>query len=417
MNIVTSYLQNKAYDSREAYKQNTKEILHKIKEAKDINDNDRRNNVRTLLIRLYDDLMKNIKATIKDSGAINDDPIEGILAIADTCIEEQKENRKGQDSNFKLENDLYHILNENADAGINSDDNYKAKVNAFYSLCTKHRRIKDFKKFKELLEKRNDKVDEDEIFQIMQAYYLIQETANDFAPKEALRYWNGMISEEYKRLPAFTQIYTETVVLYIETAKDEVPDKATLLQEADCLIRDAIKMREYAKFYSTRGRIYCCNDEFDKGIAEVRMAIEAEDSCREDYTSRINEYQTLISRFQRKKDEKELREEAKKIKTELEKSKTNYISILGFFSGIMTLIIGGINTVQRQCSINDSLQLLLGITGMIIISFGSLNLMLVRRDEKRINKYSDWTLIVIGACLFVILFLIRILHESFAMHN
>lgn len=72
-------------------------------------------------------------------------------------------------------------------------------------------------------------------------------------------------------------------------------------------------------------------------------------------------------------------------------------------------LIGGINLVNVQSTIDNSLQLLMGLAGLIIISFGSLNLMLVRRDEKSINKYSDWTLVIIGACIFVLLFVVRIL--------
>lgn len=400
------------FKTREAYKQKTKDFLRIIKEESD--DDKRKMAIRGLLVRLYDDLMKNIENAQTSEGAINDDAIEGILAIADTCIEEQNDKRKHQDVDVKLEKDLYDILQDDGMKSLSKEESVRARVNALYCLCTKHRRIKEYRKFNELVRARHDEVGRDEIFKIMKAYYLIQETADDFDPKEALKYWKKNISKKYKRLPAFTQIYTETVVLQCETTNEQDSD---LLKESESLIEEAIKMREYPKFYSTRGRIYCCMGEYDMGIKEVRRAIEAEDSDREDYTSRINEYQVLISRFQRKRDEKELIEQAKGIQSELEKSKTNYINILGFFCAVMALIIGSIDVVKERMSMIDSLQLLMGFAGVIIISFGSLNLMLARKDEKQAKRYSDWTLPVMGVCLLALSFLAKLLYKYLETNN
>jgi len=414
MDQIIQDISKHEYKNREAYTEDTKTFLNQIKE---IDENKRKDEVIKLLVKLYDDLMKSIEIGEKSSGAINDDAIEGILAIADICIEEQYEKKKHrhnkQEKDFKLEKDLYSILDDNNYKNLDKDEivyKDKARVNAFYSLCTKHRRLKEYVEFKELVHGSYGNVNENVIFKIMKAYYFIQETANDFDPKEALRRWKDEIAPIYKRLPAFTQIYTESVALLYETSDEQ---ESSLLKESEDLIKKAIKMRDYAKFYSTLGRIYCCKGEYDKGITEVRRAIEAEDSYREDYMSRINEYETLISRFQRKKDEKEL----KGIRAEMDKSKKDYVSILGFFSAVMALIIGFINVDIGQRPIIDSLQLLMGIAGMIIMSFGSLNLMLVRKDEKRTNKYPDWMLIVIGGFVFVLSFLARVVYKYLETNN
>ncbi|MBR2204642.1 MAG: hypothetical protein IJ914_10750 [Prevotella sp.] len=390
------------FKCRKDYKEETKSFLSKIKCVGEV---ERRNAIINLLVKFYDDLRDNVSNAEQpgsETGTINDDAIEGILAIADTCIKE--------DTN--LEKDLIAILQD-------KENNIKARVNAFYSLCTKYRRLKDFIHFRELVHGADGEVREDVIYNIMYAYFLIQETADDFDPNKALNYWNKMIPSIYKRLPAFTQIYTETVVLQCEnTDKKDTP----LLDEAENLINDAIKMRKYPKFYSTLGRIFCCMGKFDDGIVEVRRAIEFEESDRKDYMSRISEYQYIISCIQRKKDEAkmkaqaeviqaQMKDQAEKIQRELEKSKTDYASILGFISGIMALIIGTIDVSRHQMSLKDSLPLLMGIAGMIIVSFGSMNLMLVRRDEKRDNKYSDWTLIMIGGSVFVLSVIGRLLYN------
>lgn len=412
MNPLIKNIKKKQFEHREQYKIDTKDFLCQIKELYKDKDKERRATLSALLIRLYDDLMENINNSHQSSGAINDDAIEGILTIADTCIEEQNENKKTQKDeqkrDYKLEADLKHILYDKENEDI------KARVNAFYSLCTKYRRIKDYPDFKSLIEMREDKICQDEIFQIMQAYYYIQETSKDLDPKKALRYWKKDIVSKFKRLPAFTQIYTETVVLYCET--ENVNDEA-LLTESEVLINDAISMRGYAKFYSTLGRIYGCRGKYDDGISEVRKAIEEEDSKREDYLVRVNEYQAIISRLQRKKDEEALRKEAADIQAQMNRSQKDYIGILGFFSGVMALMIGTIEVAGGNGSMIDSLQLLMGIAGMIIISFGSLNLLLVRKDEKRNNQYPEWLLLVIGLCLFVLSFVARVLYKYLVTNN
>lgn len=410
MNAIISNIKNHQYESRQAYKEDTKKFLHQIK--KECNNDDRKDAIKVLLIKLYDDLAKSISNAQATTGAINDDAIEGILAIADTCIEEQKAKRKNSNLGGQLEKKLKEIL-ENQDPGnLSAEDNTKARVNAFYSLCTKHRRMKEYKAFQELTHNPKYEVGQDEIFRIMKAYYYIQETSKDFDPRKALIYWKNDISPDYKRLPAFTQIYTETVALHCETTREKGSEENNkLLDESLQLIEAAIKERKYAKFYSTRGRIYSCKGKYDMGIMDVREAIENEDSYREDYESRLNEYQTLISRFQRKKDEKELEEEATKIRAEMDKNKTEYISILGFFSAVMALIIGSIDIIKRQAEMMDSLQLLMGVAAMIIISFGSLNMILARNDEKNINKYPDWILLVIGGGLFILSFMVRLLYK------
>jgi hypothetical protein len=213
MNAIITEIQNHQYKNRDAYKQDTKDFLHRIREKCKGNDYDRINAVCELLVKLYDDLMESINNAPESEEAINDDAIEGILAIADTCIEEQNEQRRNPDLDVKLEKDLCDILNGHENEELNDKDIAKARVNAFYCLCTKHRRLKDYKKFKKLVDDCKYIIGQDEIFKIMEAYYYIQETANDFNPMKALKLWKDNISATCKRLPAFTQIYTETVVL------------------------------------------------------------------------------------------------------------------------------------------------------------------------------------------------------------
>lgn len=386
------------FNSREDYKHVTKEYLRQYKTQ---DDDTRREKLRVLLVRLYNDLKVCIDKGQQSDGAINDNSIEGILAIADTCIEEQNEHKKNPTAPHYLEEDLNTILKDAA-----HKEQMEARVNAFYSLCTKYRRAKEFDTFRLLVNSDYDEVNSDPIFTIMRAYYYIQVSAIDFDREKALGYWNNSIPKHYKRLPAFTQIYTETVVLTYELGKQK--DNSKLL-EAKRLLDDAIKMRKYAKFYSTRGRILCCEGQYEEAIKEVRLAIDNEDNNREDYMTRINEYEALISRFLLKLEGQDLRQQTNEIKDEMSKNKMEHIKVLGFFSAIIALIISTVNVSNKEMV--DALPMLIGLSGMIIISFGSLNMMLARKNEGRTGKYADWALLVIGIVIFALAFVARILFK------
>jgi hypothetical protein len=94
----------------------------------------------------------------------------------------------------------------------------------------------------------------------------------------------------------------------------------------------------------------------------------------------------------------------------MDKSKIDYISILGFFSAVMALIIGSTDIIKGQITMIDSLLLLMGFAGMIVISFGCLNMLLVRKEETRTNKYPEWLLLVIGGGMIVASLLMKVLY-------
>ncbi len=387
------------FNSREDYKKVTKDYLRHYKKQ---DDETRRETLRALLVRLYGDLKTQIDDGKDADGAINDDAIEGILAIADTCIEEQNEYRKNPAAIKHLEEDLIAIMKDS-----DHKEQMEARVNAFYSLCTKCRRAKEYNSFRQLVNANYDEVNNDPIFTIMTAYYYIQVSATDFNREKALDYWENSIPKHYKRLPAFTQIYTETVVLTYELTKQEDNSR---LQEAKELLNNAIKMREYAKFYSTRGRILCCEGQYEAAIKEVRRAIEKEDNNREDYMTRINEYEALISRFLLKLEAQDLRQKTNEIKAEMSNNKMEHIKVLGFFSAIMALIISTVNVSNSEMV--EALPILIGLSGMIIISFGSLNIMLARKSEEHQGKYADWLLLAIGFSVFVLAFVARMVFKA-----
>lgn len=226
-------------------------------------------------------------------------------------------------------------------------------------------------------------------------------------------------------MPAFIQIYTDTIALCAENnvkitnSKEEMD---MLLRDAAAKLKIAIEIRDYPKFWATLGRIEGCLQMYSKAVASMNEAITKENSARQDYAIRISEYQLTIMKIDNAKQNirmhemldamntnmltvdaqmKEIDVQKKKIeelKEEISKLKYDNLTFLGFFSSIIALIIGSINTMLSQTGINEKYQLLIAITGALILSFGSLNLIIGGAI------YKKNALIMFGIGFFLIVF-------------
>lgn len=273
------------------------------------------------LEKIYAELVKFEKV----GEAVNDTAVESVLALADK----------------DLVDDLTNILNDNhLSKGI--------RVIAFYTLCTRYRRMKEFTKFNNLLSDNYRIFKDEEIYKIQKAYFLITYSNNKSQLLEAFNSWE-YIDENYKRMPAFIQIYTDTVALCFENNLFDITKQKDheILLNAINLINIAIKNRDYAKFYATLGRLQNCNREYEKAIVNIYKAIDKETPERSDYAIRISEYQLIITKIEisnyaenKLQELQTYKEEIKEIKDEFAKSKYDNLSFLGFFSAVISLIIG-----------------------------------------------------------------------------
>ena len=137
----------------------------------------------------------------------------------------------------------------------------------------------------------------------------------------------------------------------------------------------------YAKFYSTKGRLFCLKELYDEADHYVNLAIEKEDSSRKDYAIRIGNYQAVLMRIQQQKNIQELRRElehhqsAQKEMFEQIKDKADEINgslmrnleYLGIFAGIISFTIGSLSLANGASKYS-----LIGAGALILILFGAL---------------------------------------------
>ena len=84
-------------------------------------------------------------------------------------------------------------------------------------------------------------------------------------------------------------------------------NKASLNQEewfnmGFIAVQKAIELEDsYAKFYSTRARLYSLIGEYDKALKDIKIAIDKEDSSNIDYSMRISTYLSQKMRIESEK--------------------------------------------------------------------------------------------------------------------
>lgn len=137
----------------------------------------------------------------------------------------------------------------------------------------------------------------------------------------------------------------------------------------------------YAKFYSTKGRLFCLKELYDEADHYVKLAIEKEDSRRMDYAIRIGNYQAVLMRIQQQKNIQELRrelehhqsaqqemfEQIKDKADEINGSLMRNLEYLGIFAGIISFTIGSLSLANGASKYS-----LIGAGALILILFGAL---------------------------------------------
>lgn len=345
--------------------------------------------LKKYLVEIYAEITKLEKV----GEAVDDSAVKSVLALADVNLIDK----------------LTQILTCN-------EEDHGVRVIAFYILCTRYRRMKEFTKFSNLLNEYDNIFKNEEIYKIQKAYFYITYFCDKNQLMKAFNSWE-YIDENYKKMPAFIQIYVDTVALCFENNLFDIKKQKDqeILVSAIELINIAIKNRDYAKFYATLGRLQNCNEEYDKAIMNINIAIDKEDVNRSDYAIRINEYELTIAKIKisnytdnklkeldkYKAELDKYKEELSEMKDEVAKSKYDNLSFLGFFSAVISMIIGTIQTTSSTVLV-EKYQVLIALAGTIIIAFGSLNLIMLKKDNLKYSVLTTLLMFVLGMSIIAV---------------
>ena len=141
------------------------------------------------------------------------------------------------------------------------------------------------------------------------------------------------------------------------------------LRIAESAVKRAIADRPgYAKFYCTYARVQCLLGQYENALENIALAVDKEDTTRNDYAIRIGSYESRGQQIRAKMQIEAIEHESRTAMGELEKqSMVKNMEFLGLFSGIVSFTIGSL-TISGAIA-DQSIQ---SAAGLIVVLMGAL---------------------------------------------
>ena len=310
-------------------------------------------------------------------------------AIVDYIKEIKNEEKDKIEKNFKK-------LIEGDGIDLSDDNDEKICYAAYCTLHTYYRRMRNHSKLEELDKKYSEKFKEHLSF----AHFKLLLSVDSSPLKvDELKL---MEAEESARLMSCHtgawHLLSDLVARYYEEQEDLSPEfikKDEWYKKGVRAVNKAIQYEnDYAKFYSTRGRLYCLVNEYDKALQDIKKAIDQEDSSNVDYSMRISRYLTLQLKFEAEKELYAMKKKYDSQMKNLEGLLYKNVEILGLFAGIVSFVIAGINIAGAfvEESFYYAAGLILIMFGGLLGTFYGLGIVLKGSMKFTSNKKSNITL-------------------------
>lgn len=141
------------------------------------------------------------------------------------------------------------------------------------------------------------------------------------------------------------------------------------LRMAESAVKKAIADRQgYAKYYCTYARIQSLLGQYENALENIALAVDKEDTTRNDYAIRIGGYESRGQQIRAKMQMEAIEHESRNAMEELEKqSMVKNMEFLGLFSGIVSFTIGSL-TISGAIA-DQSIQ---SAAGLIVVLMGAL---------------------------------------------
>jgi tetratricopeptide (TPR) repeat protein len=301
----------------------------------------------------------------------------------------------------EIEHELLKILESNQTSS-------KVSYNAFYCLCTYYRRRKDTSKYGELLELYKYLFSQNPTFNYLKSMFLMQR-GKESDINEAIILSRKAIKDVPNNV-GISHCYAEIIAEAFEESVLDLESDKIELDYAIELVQDILKeTSDYAKFYCTYGRLLALAGRYKEAKAEILIAIDKENSSKNDYALRIGEYQRYLIQITSKSySEKALHEfesyttkmdawnnemkdsiekSEEKIQNNIQSALNRNLEFLGFFAALVSFIIASVQLLTKA-SFQEAFKLILELGGMNIIVLSSFGIILHG------NKYIKRSIVV-----------------------
>jgi tetratricopeptide (TPR) repeat protein len=222
--------------------------------------------------------------------------------------------------------------------------------------------------------------------------------------------------EELPKHAGVIHNYVESIVIAKEHGYSL--SDVELLEAYEKLVQ-LISYSDYPKYFCTQGRFLAVMGKYAEAKVSISIAVDKEDSTREDYAIRINEYQSHLMRIQTmefksiieqelSKTKEDIREKKQELdsslriqREELDKQvqgiKSENLQTLGFFVAIISFTIGSINLLKERTFLESSFLILI-LTSSLTLAYVGFSLVF----QFNMKKGKQTAIISVLAVLIII---------------
>ena len=287
------------------------------------------------------------------------------------------------------------ILEGNAPGmdALSPEDHRDVRFGAFYVLCVYYRRQKEFSTLTKLVDSCGKDFSDELLYQFQKAVAMKSGFPTAQTLADAMDLFRDIMARQRAadNMPFFAQAYADTVACYYDELNPETlskDDRKTLNDAISMLYRATVIRSNYAKYYFTLAKLYRLTGDFELAKENIRKAIELEDSSQSDYALRINEFEILNSRIDLERAISDEVRELKKMqadfagmKNDIDKSKIDILSFLGFFTGIISFILGSFQ-LGESLEFSQRVQLMAVLLCCLMIAFSVFRLLIGQHKAK-----------------------------------
>lgn len=282
------------------------------------------------------------------------------------------------------------------------------RFNAYYTVLIFYRRHEKKKAFCQFANQYMDLFDEKGFDEsspinpycciISSLYHLYISEKNNTHIITALREAKRAL-EHLKNNSGVYQTYADIFAIALEYGRKFTEDEN---QFALDLIDKAILLKpEYAKYYSTKGRIKFYLGSYEESFQYIEKAIELEDKTKSDSIFRVSQYYYYLLDLKAKLIDLKAEKNTCKInqtlesyqknmeitldgyKNNIENIKSKYLEFLAFFAAILAFIISSIQVAQKAVDFKEAAALIMVLVGGLNIAFSLFRLLMGHNNNRK----------------------------------
>lgn len=276
------------------------------------------------------------------------------------------------------------------------------RFSVVYVLCKTYIELGEISNAIDVVEKYRDEFQDVPLYSILRGEILVQQGTQENADKALNSVWrayreNPDWSEIKKGVAAVIVGVLERDLKYNGYNKEIPTDRDSLLQKAKEAIEDAItEVPDHPEYLFIKGRVQALDGRFAAARQNIRRAIEHLSQRRVSYDKIHTQYRIELSNVDIKEQEYRLRTETSSAIKQLDdlrqdykdasqKFQTRTLQFLGFFTGLIGIVVITAQTAISVDSTAASIRLILVMIGALLFAFGGFGFILPTQEGDRIN--------------------------------